>query len=1133
MFKNASGELVFSPSDLIRYLSSPFASWMDRYHLECPGELTPDPTSAEVKLVQDSGNAHEAAVLKGFLEDGVDVIEIEGDCFHSAHAATAAAFGARRQLVYQAALKMERFQGYADFIELCPKRGSYVAWDTKLAHSPKPYYAVQLCAYSEMIAELMGDLPERFGVILGTGERVEFRLEEFIHYYRRVKANMLAMHDAFTGCIKDRPEPLPRADHGRWGSHAESYFEKTDHLVRVAGITGGQIKKLTRAGINTMTALAEAGERRVPKLNQGTLEKLSAQARLQCATLDARVKTPGCEPVYEVLPPVLANGRPNGLSRLPAPHPADVFFDMEGYPLVPGGLEYLFGLVTREEPGESYTFREWWAHDRQQEKAALEGFVDYVYARWRENPGMRVYHYAPYEVSAIRRLSTRHDTRQDEVDAMLRAEVFVDLYQTVRQGLIIGEDGYSIKQVEYLYRPGRDNDVATAMESIVQYAAWIASGEPHDPHANGTLKGIRDYNEDDCISTAQLRDWLLEVAEKHGLLTTPAAEPDEAPKEREPNTDVLMRAEMATALRQQGGVCEVLGDVLDYHRREDKPIWWRLFDRAEASEEELRDDAGCVAGVQAVGTREPEKRSFKQLYAFDPAQECKLSGRERVYFSHNLDVKLEIIEFDTAKGELVLKAGQKTLDSLGGEFPRAGSLLVDEVVPAGSIVKALCEVCNAHLNGESLPASVSALLERTPPAVPLRLPGETEVDAAKRVTAAMDGGCFVIQGPPGTGKTYTASRAIANLLISGKRVGITSNSHKAILNLMSACGGALAEQGEELRGVKAGGKDDEEIYERFSEMQYVKDNSDAHGRYEGGVVGGTAWLFTRPEWEGDLDYLFIDEAGQVPLANAVAMARCAKNLVLLGDQMQLEQPVQGTHPGDAGMSVLQYALKDEVASRPDAPVYYPVIPEDKGLFLGTSRRMHPGVCNFISDSIYEGRLAAHGDCAQQLVALNGAVHVRTEAGIQFSAVEHDGNVQRADEEVERVVQVFQELLGRPFTDRDGTTRPLALEDFLFIAPYNAQVRALTDALPEGARVGSVDRFQGQEAPVCVLSLCSSAGEYGSRGLAFILDKNRLNVAISRAKCLAVVVADPRIADTLPASIEEMKLLNLFCKALSA
>jgi uncharacterized protein len=194
--------------------------------------------------------------------------------------------------------------------------------------------------------------------------------------------------------------------------------------------------------------------------------------------------------------------------------------------------------------------------------------------------------------------------------------------------------------------------------------------------------------------------------------------------------------------------------------------------------------------------------------------------------------------------------------------------------------------------------------------------------------------------------------------------------------------------------------------------------------------------------------------------------------------------------------------------------------------------MHPDVCCFISESIYEGRLRSHPDCARQGIDVAGPL-VREENGIVLSPVEHDGNIQQSDEEVARVKAIYQELLGRVYRDKHGKERQLALNDFLFIAPYNAQVRALQAVLPSGARVGSVDKFQGQEAPVCILSLCSSYGEYGSRGLGFILDRNRINVAISRAQCLAVIVADPRIVGNIPGSLDEMMLINLFCKMVVA
>lgn len=1132
--KKQSGQIRYSPTDLVRYLASPFASWMDRYFLERPDAIRPDEEPEEKRLIAQTGDLHERTVLTEFKASVPGLVEISKENEASAREQTLMAAGAGAPIIYQAYLEREEFAGYADFL-IRDSKGAYQVWDTKLARSPKPYYAIQLCCYSEMLAETFHlPLPGKFGIILGSQEKIEFPVEDFIHYYRRIKASFLDMQRRFTGKFEDRPEPLPRADHGRWTSYAEQFFTDSDHLVRVAGISLGQIKKLKRAGVTTMSSLAGASGLTVPKLSAESLEQLVAQSRLQCVTRAERAKHPDCPPAFEVLPLVRTDGKRAGLSALPAANSGDVFFDMEGYPLVSGGLEYLFGACSRSEDGSSLLFTDWWAHDRAEEKVAFEGFVDWVFSRWSKNPSMHIYHYAAYEVSAVRRLSTQHDTRQEEVDQLLRNEAFVDLYQIVRHGLRIGGDDYSIKTIERLYRPKRATEVATAVDSIVRYARWIGSGEPRDWQKSAILKAIRDYNQDDCKSTAELLQWLRRVAAEAGVVSPDRVPPTAPVPQPTLSLEVSKRHETCTALRQLGdAVAVVLGDLIDFHRREAKPIWWRMFDRAQATEEELRDDAGCIAGVRAVGSTTADKQSMVQAYEFDPSQECKLVADDdtKVMFTDNLEAKLGLPFLDANKGELRLKIGKKNLGSkLGGSFPAAGSLLPDEYVPPAGIPDALADVAAGHLSKQLHPP-VEALLNRVPAATAMQQAGETSIAAAIRVATAMSGGCLVCQGPPGTGKTYAASRVITALLGLGKKVGISSNSHKAIENLLKACGEAAREGGGALFGIKVGGDGSGPLFTENPGMTFVEKNPDGFAHYGGGIVGGTTWLFARPEWKGTLDYLFIDEAGQVSLANAVAMARCASNLVLLGDQMQLEQPVQGSHPGDAGLSVLQYALKDTEASRVDTPVFHAVVPADYGLFLAESRRMHPTVCRFISESIYEGRLRSHVDCAQQKIALprNGGSLVQQEAGILFTGVEHDGNIQQSPEEVERVKEIYSELAGRLYTAKDGKSRPLSLQDFLFIAPYNAQVRALQAALPANARVGSVDKFQGQEAPVCILSLCSSYGEYGSRGLAFILDRNRINVAISRAQCLAVVVADPRIALTDASSLDEMKLINLFCK----
>jgi uncharacterized protein len=1137
MFKNDDRQIIFSPSDLINYLKSSFSSWMDRYNIEHPGKFTPGEYSEDAQLIINAGNEHEEFVLKEFRNSGKSLIELKqrGDI-----AATVEAFRERPDIIYQAKLVADDWAGYSDFIML-DDGGRYQIWDTKLARSPKPYYAVQLCCYSEMYAAMTGEpMPEKFGIILGPDEKenrelVEFRVEDFIHYYRHLKDAFLEMHATFNGDLAKRPTPDPRGDHGKWQELADKYLDERDHLVRIAGITGGQIKKFNEAGIETLTQLAESGEIPISKISKTSLEKLIQQARLQKETREARKTDGQATAKFEVLPTEDDDGRPIGLAALPPEHAADVFFDMEGYPLKPGGLEYLFGNTTIDPETGEYEFTDFWAHDRDGEKRAFEEFIDWVYARWLANPGMHIYHYAPYEASTVRRLSTRHDTRQEELDNMLRHEVFVDLYKIVRRGLRIGEESYSLKKVEQIYWPeSRTGTVTLSIGSVVHYARWMDSGEPGDWQNSKILSEIRDYNKDDCDSTAKLAKWLREVAAENNIppgTDAKALRSADQSDLKELPEGVLERLALVEELRKDkdNKVAKVLSDIVEFHRREEKPIWWKMFARADADPEELFDDNGCIANVKAVGEPVAEKKSLVQRYQFDPTQECKLSTGSTVAFTINTAACPTIFDIDLTDGSVSLKAGSTVLEKLGGDFPLTGSLVPNEIVPTKPLQSALSAVAASYRDGSLNPATASLLTRKTPNGLLEQNKGTT-VERAIAIANEMDGDCLVIQGPPGTGKTYTASHMIASLLADGKRVGITSNSHKAILNLTLACGDAVREGGRELHGVRASREKEDRLFDENPKLLYAKDGGDAAKIYSDGVLSGTAWTFSRDDFEGVFDFLFVDEAGQVPLANVVAISRSAKNLVLLGDQMQLEQPIQGAHPGDARLSALQYALKDLDASKEDATVFHPVVPPERGLFLGESRRMHPAVCGFISESVYEGRLRSIDDCGLQKIAVPAAAGcIKHNSGVVFCGVEHDGNIQQSDEEVAKIVEIYGDLIGRDFTDSNGMTKPLELDDLLFISPYNAQVRALQNVLPAGARVGSVDKFQGQEAPVCILSMCSSFGEYGSRGLAFILDQNRMNVAISRAKCLAIVVGDSRIAGSDAGSLNEMRLLNLYCK----
>ena len=755
------GQLIYSPSDLIRFLDSPYASWMERLHLEFPDRVQPDEETAEQKLVANTGEKHETNYLQHLESSGKEVFRVPREDSAKAWRITLEAIRAGHDIIYQARLEVAPFIGFADFLFRVPDRKGpfYEVCDTKLAHSVKPYYLVQLCAYGEMLKAIQGELPERVRVVLGDRSERMFRTLDYFYYYQSVKEAFLRQMDEFAP--NSPPLPEPRANHGRWQSHADGFLEEQDHPIQVAGITLGQIQKLNRAGIMTMTQLAGSGTTRVPRLSQEIHERLAEQADLQIRTRQQRANAPPDKPVppaYVVLRPASEDPR-RGLALLPPPSALDVCFDMEGFPLDEGGLEYLFGAVDQNASCK-LRYHDWWAHDRAAEKTAFEGFIDWVFARWKRDPTMHIYHYAHYEVSAVRRLMGSHATREEEVDELLRNQVFVDLYQVVRQGLRVGESSYSIKFIERLYRPPRSGDVKAGGESMVQYACWRETGLSGDWRQSQLLRQIRDYNEDDCESTWQLLDRLRQRQREHNVpyvaLAEPAPEETEADdgqdeKVREPLAlvgalckaipqDPAIRAENADRWQIQ----ELLAQFVEFHRREAKPVWWRMFDRSAMSPAELVEDPNCLGGLSLTSDPpEAENKSSIVRYRFDPDQDAKIFVGCKVMFAHDLRATMEVAELDLA-GQVAIKIGQGLLENIfGGHMPRTGALIPNEWVNPQPIPNALLATAARWKDEHFVSPALRRLLLRQPPKISgqksttLLNPGESPSKAVLRVALSL------------------------------------------------------------------------------------------------------------------------------------------------------------------------------------------------------------------------------------------------------------------------------------------------------------------------------------------------------------------------------------------------------------
>jgi uncharacterized protein len=708
------------------------------------------------------------------------------------------------------------------------------------------------------------------------------------------------------------------------------------------------------------------------------------------------------------------------------------------------------------------------------------------------------------------------------------------------------EPRYSIKNLETFYMKGaRQSDVKNAGASIIYYEHWRRDRNKK------WLDDIERYNEEDCVSTEKLHTWLLKqrsAAEAQFKVNIPwyqksRGEEDlpASTKERTPESlaaeafknmvrENLKSTISTLANSPERRAAELMFYLLDFYWRESKPSSWKKYEQQGKTPEELIEDLDAIGGLtldESAGEVK-DKRSLIFIYKMPP-QEHRLKVGDAVRDTRTLQGVGAIFAIDTANQRIELRIGQQSLTKTwDGQMPGALSIGASGQVSTGKLEAAVLRLAASRYgdapNGNY--AAVWNLLERQWPNVegiepgsPI-LSGESSVEAVNDVVQRLRGSYLIIQGPPGTGKTYTGARVILKLLEAGKRVGVCATSHKAVANLLNAVTAAAIEENKTFIGARKGDQDSPLEDDRF-----IKDVTKSEDTFEPTfrLVGGTAWVFAPEEADQTYDYLFVDEAGQVSLANLVAMGCAAKNIVLLGDQMQLGQPLQGMHPGDSGLSALEYLLIDK-ATVP--PTVHATVPVERGILLNVSRRMHPDVCRFISAAVYEGRLTNFADTKNQhLVLKAGADSALRETGIVFNPVAHEGCAQSSKAEAERICALIASLRQQSFVNQQGVEQKIEASNILVVAPYNAQVRLLRDVLPPDTRIGTVDKFQGQEAEVVIVSMTTSGAEELPRNMEFLFDRNRLNVAISRAKTLAIIVASPALLEIDCSTPEQMALVD--------
>ncbi len=1135
--KLASSALQISATDLATFSSCHHATALDLGVARGTREKSAH-FSAMIAALRERGIEHERRYVESLRAKGLSLVDLSAQKGRAGAAATLAAMRAGSDAIVQATLEHLPWTGVADVLLRCDVPSTLGAWsylpvDTKLATETRATTVLQLSLYAELLRELQGVLPNALCVVVPGEAPTPFselwlRSGDFDAYFRFVRRQLAGAAAEAAGSLEARtyPEPVAHCNVCKWWEVCDQRRRKDDHLSLVAGASRLQRRELESHAVRTLAVLADVPIPLPWKPGRGSraaLERVREQARVQ---LQGRVQQ---TPVHELLP--VEEGQ--GLTRLPPPDPADVSFDLEGDPFAPnGGREYLFGLAYRDRAGD-VVYEAHWASTPTEERAAFEKVVALFEERRETNPGFHVYHYAPYEPAALKRLMGRYASCEDEIDALLRGEKLVDLFRITRQSVRASVERYSIKDLEVFYGFTRTTDLQLAsqsrraVEKAIEAADWASVPDE-------VRSAVEAYNRDDCVSAMALRDWLETLRAQHEAAGVSVPRP--AAAKTEAGEDLTDRVREVRALMtrltyrvpddvgtrsDQEQARWLLAQELEYDRREEKSEWWEHHRIRRLDHDELLDEKRAIAGLR-FEQRLPRPKGRKtetDRYSF-PAQECGVEAGDLLLLTGSGDELGEVVAIDGAARTVdIRKRGDQAEHHPSAVFEHRH---IRTEVLADSLMRLGYWVADHGLAKRGRFDAARELLLHRPPRLSsgrfAPAPGEDTLAFACRVVGELDGSVLPIQGPPGAGKTYTAARMICALVQSGKKVGVTAHSHKVIHKLLEEVCKAAAEAQAAVRCVAKVDEPDsalpfEQVKDTGALMRVLQEQG-------AGVVGATAWLWARQDAEESVDVLFVDEAGQMSLAKTLAAAPAAKSLVLVGDPRQLQQPMKGAHPDGAAISALDHLLGKAVT-----------IPEDRGLFLAETWRLAPALCEFTSHAFYEGRLhAREGRERQQLVGTQGF----DGAGLFYVPAEHDGNQNASPEEVRVVERVVERLLaqGSSWTNAEGVAQPLRPEHLLTVAPYNAQVSLLAETLGErGVKVGTVDKFQGQEAPVVLYSMATSTPDEAPRGMDFLYSLNRLNVASSRARCACILIASPRLFEPECRSVEHVRLANAFCRYL--
>ena len=1084
----STGQYLYSSLDLLASISCLHKSYLSIKDLN--GEIQNSEQSTLVKILRQKNLRYEANYLQKLKDDNLSVIEISTQPSLAERAKlTAEAMSSGADVIYHGTLFNMPWQGIADFLIKCKKKSSlgdysYEVLSTKLSKTTRPQHIIQLCLYSELVTDIQGTQASNMHLLLADGEKISFRTNDFFFYYSYSKKRF-ENHIKNINQSKSYPEPCQHCAFCEWKTHCTAQWQQDGHLSQIANIQNKQINKLRDCNIRTIGELAATlPKTEIPGIPQSAFLKLRTQASLQ------NYKTKTNKAKYEIAQ--LQSNR--GFVLMPPPDQADLFFDIESNSFYPDTSAYLFGIYYILN-GKGI-FKTFWAHNREQEKKSFEHLIDFFDIHLTKHPNAHIYHYGRCEATALKRISHRYASCEELLANLINTQKFIDLYDIVRDGIYTSEANYSLKSLETFYMDKRTDTITQALDSVAAYNEWRETQDP------ALLQQIADYNKTDCRSTCLLHDWLIRIKPKEiPWYKKTATSRTDWPLEYE-----NYKAQLKTQQKEAPILHQRLIHLLKSHNQKAKQ--WNIDKLQSGFEAGLMNDSKCLVALQQTGKTLSKNRHPIYSYRF-PSQECALKAGHKLV---NIETMTPIgVIYALNKTESIVKIRVHKKEK---PLPQQLSIGMSNSIDNSIIQAALYRYANHLINTPEIGHVATELLMHNYPRIKGKIFGENIVDSKNlsdellKVASNLNHSYLFIQNSPGSGKTHICSQLIVDLIKLGKKIGVSSNSHQTIHYLLKKIEKKAIRKDMRFSGIK---KTNASTGNSFYHGDFIQNESNLNEiNLNADLFAGTIRTFASPYFDNRLDYLFIDEAEQVDIANVIAISNASKNIILIGDPMQLIRPKSNS-------SILDLLLGDRMT-----------IPADRGIFLSLSYRLKPEICRFISDVFYEGRLISSENASPRKLHLQGTNLPND--GIAIINTDPQNDSKQSSDEAEIIKNLYRTLLGQTFSDKDNRMRKINENDILVVTPYNFQMNSLRALLPDNARIGTIDKFQGQEAPIVLISMANSkTRQISQKTVDYIYSRSHLNVSLSLAQCLTVIVTNTDMMNTECSTVEQMKLINTYCQ----